>query len=112
MNKNFVIYDASGKIIRTGNIPEEDWDIQILAPGESIIEAEACCAGDTVCTINNCVLPGTAIIPVPEPVVPTTPAPLSTADQLDLLWQAMDAGTFPKAEPFYSAIKAQKETAQ
>ena len=31
-------------------------------------------------------------------------------DQLDALWHAMDQGTLPKAEPFYSSIKTVKET--
>jgi hypothetical protein len=30
-------------------------------------------------------------------------------DQLDALWHAMDQGTLPKAEPFYSDIKAVKD---
>lgn len=30
-------------------------------------------------------------------------------DQLDMLWHAMDTGAMPKAEPFYSAIKAIKD---
>jgi hypothetical protein len=31
------------------------------------------------------------------------------ADQLDMLWHAMDAGTLPKVDSFYSAIKAVKD---
>lgn len=31
------------------------------------------------------------------------------ADQLDMLWHSMDSGQIPKAEPFYSALKAVKE---
>lgn len=30
------------------------------------------------------------------------------ANQLDLLWHAMNDGTMPKAEPFYSVIEAVK----
>lgn len=30
------------------------------------------------------------------------------ADQLDMLWHAMDNGTIPKAEPFYTSIQAVK----
>ena len=30
-------------------------------------------------------------------------------EQLDALWHAMDQGTMPKAEPFYSDIKAVKD---
>lgn len=32
------------------------------------------------------------------------------SEQLDALWHAMDQGTLPKAEPFYSSIKTVKET--
>ncbi|MPS58899.1 MAG: hypothetical protein E2594_17275 [Pseudomonas sp.] len=34
----------------------------------------------------------------------------SIQDQLDALWHAMDSGQLPKAEPFYSQIKAVKDT--
>ena len=30
-------------------------------------------------------------------------------DQLDALWHAMDQGTLPKVEPFYSQIKTVKD---
>jgi hypothetical protein len=33
----------------------------------------------------------------------------SISDQLDALWHAMHNGTLPKAEPFYSEIKAVKD---
>jgi len=33
----------------------------------------------------------------------------SLSDQLDALWHAMNNGTLPKAEPFYSEIKAVKD---
>jgi hypothetical protein len=33
----------------------------------------------------------------------------SVEDQLDMLWHAMDQGTAPKVEPFYSRIKEVKE---
>lgn len=110
MNKEFVIYDSTGRILRTGNCPQEDWSLQ-ANEGELIIEAQACCVGDSVCPHTHVVIEGGAA-PV-EPVAPPVAQPtmLSTEAQLDLLWQAMDAGTFPRAEPFYSAIKAQKEAA-
>lgn len=31
-------------------------------------------------------------------------------EQMDMLWHAMDDGVLPKVEPFYSKIKAVKET--
>lgn len=33
----------------------------------------------------------------------------SVAEQLDMLWHAMDEGNVPVAEPWYSTIKAVKE---
>ncbi len=33
------------------------------------------------------------------------------ADQLDMLWHAMDNGELPKVQEFYDAIKAVKESA-
>jgi hypothetical protein len=109
MNKQFVIHDATGVILRTGNCPEEDWALQVTE-GEGIIEAQACCINDAVNLETGEIIYGGAT-PQPAPTVASQPVGLSTATQLDLLWQAMDAGTFPKAEPFYSAIKAQKDAA-
>lgn len=31
------------------------------------------------------------------------------ADQLDMLWHAMDTGVLPKYEPFYNALKSVKD---
>lgn len=110
MNKHFVIYNAAGAILRTGNCPEEDWALQVTE-GESIIEAQACCVNDAVNPETGEIIHDGAAPVAPPPAPVPQPAALSTATQLDLLWQAMDAGTFPKAEPFYSAIKAQKDAA-
>lgn len=33
----------------------------------------------------------------------------SVADQMDMLWQAMNTGQIAKIEPFYSKIKAVKD---
>lgn len=112
MNKNFVIYNAQGQILRTGYCPEEDFDLQVH-DGELITEATACCVNDSVNPETGEIIHGGNPNPPGAMMTsaPTQSAGLSTETQLDLLWQAMDAGTFPKAEPFYSAIKAQKEAA-
>jgi hypothetical protein len=34
----------------------------------------------------------------------------SVADQLDMLWHAMDTGALPRVDSFYDAIKAVKDT--
>lgn len=108
MNTDYVVYDAAGKIIRTGSCPAQHLQLQ-LQEGELYIEAVADCDKDAVDPVTRSVIRnGNANRPVP--VLPPMPSQqsLSTETQLDLLWQAMDAGTFPKAEPFYSAIKASK----
>jgi hypothetical protein len=112
MNKNFVIYNAQGQILRTGYCPDEDFGLQAMK-GELITEATACCANDAVNPETGEIIHGGNLNPpgVPTPSEAPPSSGLSAATQLDLLWQAMDAGTFPKAEPFYSAIKAQKEAA-
>ena len=108
MNKDFVIYDAEGNIVRTGNCPEGDLELQPRA-GEFLLEASACCVNDAVDPVTREVICGGRKTPPAPPAPPLPDQPrLSTEQQLDLLWQAMDSGTFPKAEPFYSAIKAQK----
>ena len=33
----------------------------------------------------------------------------SAGEQLDMLWHAMDDGTLPRSEPFYSSIKSVKD---
>jgi len=111
MNKNFLIYDSTGKILRTGNCPEEVFDAQAMQ-GELITEATACCVKDAVNPETGEIIHNGNPNPLGAPTPSATqPVGLSTQTQLDLLWQAMDAGTFPRAEPFYSAIKAQKEAA-
>jgi hypothetical protein len=110
MNKYFVIYNAAGEILRVGDCPEEAFELQ-AQEGEFILEGTADCIKDAVDTATKTVIAGGN----PNPQAPFTPPPvqqapaLATEKQLDLLWQAMDAGTFPKAEPFYSAVKAAKE---
>jgi hypothetical protein len=109
MNKNFVIYNSTGNILRTGSCPDEAFDLQAGAD-EFILEGVANCAKDAVNPETREIIPngGEQVVVTSQSVVaPTSSIPVS--HQLDLLWQAMDSGTFPKAEPFYSAIKASKE---
>ena len=111
MNQDFVIYDATGRILRTGNCPKHAVHTQAQG-GEFVLEASACCVNDAVDPVSKKLIKGGCTEKPDSPSMSPTPSgKLSTASQLDLLWQAMDAGTFPKAEPFYSAIKAQKDAA-
>lgn len=109
MNIDFVIHNAEGEILWVGNCPEEDLPLQ-AGEGQFLIEGKACCVHDSVNPQTGAIIPngrGTPIqsVQAPQPQAPT----LSVEHQLDLLWQAMDSGTFPKAEPFYSAIKSRKD---
>lgn len=109
MIKYFVIYNASGDILRTGSCPGDDLHLQ-AQEGELLVEATACCLKDAVDPQTGEIIVNGRQTPVEQFNPPPAPAPsLPATLQLDLLWQAMDSGTFPKAEPFYSAIKAAKE---
>jgi hypothetical protein len=110
-HKDFIIYSDAGEILRTGRCPADAFNLQ-AQPGEHILEGVACCAKDSIDPQTGAVIEGGRPVTA-YPSLPGAPQPagLSTEIQLDLLWQAMDAGTFPKAEPFYSAIKAQKDAA-
>jgi hypothetical protein len=110
-HKDFIIYSDTGEILRTGRCPEDAFSLQ-AQPGEHIIEGTACCVKDSIDPETGAIIEcGRPVAQQTEPPALPQPAGLSTATQLDLLWQAMDAGTFPKAEPFYSAVKAEKEAA-
>ena len=109
MNKKFVVFDAEGNILRTGECPADEVALQ-QGVGEKLIEADASCGKDAVDPVTKKVIKGGAKpVAPPQPVLPQGPPRLSTEAKLDMLWQAMDAGAFPKAEPFYSAIKAEKK---
>jgi hypothetical protein len=109
LNKNFIIYSDTGEILRTGNCPADAFDLQ-AQPGEYIVEGVASCSKDSIDPQTGQVIEGGRPVTAQASLLEAPqPAGLSTATQLDLLWQAMDAGTFPKAEPFYSAVKAQKK---
>lgn len=108
---NFVIYNQAGEILRTGSVPEEYFSIQ-ANEGELIVEGEANVLTDMVDPVTGEILPGAK--PQPQPVAPTYSQLRrqmypSTAEQLDMLWHAMDSGLTEKSEPFYTAIKTVKD---
>lgn len=107
MTTKYVIYNAQGEILRTGICPADEVQLQV-GEGEFLVEADACCVKDSVDPQTGDIIPNGRGPIAPQPV-PTPPSNgLSVQTQLDLLWQAMDAGAYPKAEPFYSAVKASK----
>lgn len=108
---NFIIYNAVGEILRTGTVPPEFFEIQ-AGEGEFILEGEADPTTDTVDPVTK------TVVSRPEVALQTTPDSYSeirkrmypsTAEQLDMLWHAMDSGQTEKSEPFYTAIKTVKD---
>lgn len=107
----FAIYDSTGAVLRTGNVPEHALELQ-AQEGESLyvgdvgpydrIDMET---GEPVAGAPPA-LPTT--VPIPEYVQERAAAYPSVEQQLDWLWHAMDDGTLPKAEPFYGQIAAVK----
>lgn len=115
--KHFTIYNQEGIILHSGQVSDEDFDLQILQPGENIIEAQSDPKLDMVDPISKQVLPGAkpqvtpeVLAKLPEYVTARTNSYPSVQEQLDMLWHAMDTGQAAKAEPFYSTIKAVKDT--
>jgi hypothetical protein len=95
--KNFTVYDSTGRALRAGACPDEDFALQ-AGPGETIVEGWD--------------LP-------PEPQLPTSATPPSyvrerrraypsVEQQLDWLWHAMHDGAMTAIEPFYSQLLAVK----
>lgn len=105
----FIVYSASGEILRTGECPREALSLQ-AQEGEFLMEGEASCAEDSVNPKNQKIIKKGRVAPITSPQKAGVHLPkLSAETLLNLLWQAMDAGTFPKAEPFYSVLKAQNK---
>jgi hypothetical protein len=111
MNKKFVIYDSEGGILRAGDCPEHLFGLQ-AQDGEYILEGEADPQTDTVDVQAQAVIKGGRVVPPPAPesyVAVRRRLYPSVEDQLDMLWHSMDTSEVPKAEPFYSILKAVKE---
>jgi hypothetical protein len=109
MNTDFVIYNAQGEILRTGHCPDDDVELQ-AGEGEFFLRATASCVSDSIDPETQTVVINGRPAEAATSAQQRQGAALSAEDQLDLLWQAMDAGAYPKAEPFYSAVKASKES--
>lgn len=107
----FIVYDASGEILSTGDCPEGEIDAQ-RPEGAFIMAGEADLLRDTVDVAERRVVAGGK---PPPPVdmdyrkARATAYP-PVAEQLDMLWAGMDANPSKRIEPFYSYIKAVKES--
>jgi hypothetical protein len=113
MNKDYIIHDAQGHILRTGNCPPDMLALQAQA-GECCIEGVADCARDRVDVTNKTVMRGAIARATAPGLVNShlvTPA-LSVERQLEMLWESMHAGQFPKSEPFYSAVLAARQASE
>jgi hypothetical protein len=108
---NFIIYDATGTILRAGSCPEDEVGLQAQA-GEFLIYGSADVMADAVDPVTQTVIPGGR---APAPVRQETYADVrrrlypSLAEQFDMLWHAMDGNQTIRIEPFYSTIKAVKD---
>lgn len=100
MSQTFTIYSTGGFPTRTVTCPADEIHLQIK-PGEWYKP------GDQL----------EAPPPPPPPAAAKKPAYAvdrgraypPVAEQLDMLWHAMNNGQMPIAEPFYSRIKAVKD---
>lgn len=108
---HYAIYGPDGIVRRSGTHPEDEAHNIKLEPGERIYHGRAN-PGDTIDETSG------RVYAAPEPMAPGLPpdylmariaAYPSLQSQMDSLWHAMDQGVLPKAEPFYSQIKAVKD---
>lgn len=107
----YIVYNSTGEILRVGDCPEDAVELQ-AQPGELLALGSADPSVDAVDPATGTVVIGGRQLPEPRR---DTYADVrrrmypSTSVQLDMLWHAMDSLQIPKAEPFYSAIKAVKD---
>lgn len=109
--KHFTIYNSLGEIVSTGQVQDEDFELQVLAPGERIVEDRADPEKDSVDPKTKKIVRGGRTI---KPVVRTYADKRrslypNALDQLDMIWQAMDSGKLPKDNEFYTTIKLIKD---
>lgn len=110
--KQYVVHNAAGEIIRAGICQDEELLLQVWGSDEFLVEGVGDPATDAVDVATGEVVPGGKPTP-PEPPydyrAERAAAYPSIADQLDMLWSAMDENPGKRLEPFYSRIKAVKE---
>jgi len=118
--KYYAVYDNTGKIIRSGSCPEAAFAFQLMnTEVEFLIETdhEVDPATDEIHHDTQTVLKGVrtpepppgSLAAAPEYVQNRVQLYPSVQEQLDMMWHAMDDGTSPKVEPWYSLIKGIKE---
>lgn len=107
----YIIYDEIGQILSVGECPDDEVANQCHA-GAFIVPGVADPARDAVDVATGAVIPG-GRPPDPEPEYDHRMARVAAyppiAEQIDMLWHAMDADPAKRLEPFYSRIKAVKQ---
>ena len=107
----FTIYNATGKILRTGTCPADEVSAQCHGVGEFLVEEFANPEDSVDCQtglIVDAPPPPPAPTPVPQYIIDRSNAYPAVQVQLDMLWKAMDSGLLPKVPEFYERIKAVK----
>jgi hypothetical protein len=109
--KHFTIYNSLGEIVSTGQVQDEDFDFQVLAPGERIVEDSADPEKDIVDPRTQKILRGGRAVKPRARTYADKRRSLypSAIDQLDMIWRAMDSGKLPKDNEFYTTIKLIKD---
>lgn len=109
--KVLVIYDqTTGRVFRSFTGIQEALDIQPVPAGyeKVYLELETIPTTDWVFREGELVFqPEVRSLNWVQNRIQNYPP---VTDQLDMLWHAMDQGTLPKVEPFYTDIKTVKET--
>lgn len=108
--KSFVIYSASGEVLRSGVCQDDELAFQAGA-GEFMLEGSADPELDVVDVAAGAVAVGGKPPPTPPPYdyrQARARAYPAVAEQLDMLWHAMGADPAIRLEPFYSRIAAVK----
>jgi len=109
--KHFTIYNSLGEITSSGQVQDEDFELQVLVPGEYIIEGYADPEKDSIDPKTQTVIHGGRVVkPFPRTYADKRRSLYPNAiDQLDMIWRAMDSGKLPKDNEFYTTIKLIKD---
>ena len=113
----YTIYDSEGNVVQIANVDPENIE-SLVGEGQFYTDAISANPEDKIDLNTMTVIRGKMIEP-PEPMpAPEIPAYVTQrnalyptiANQLDMLFHAMDNGEIPKATTFYNRIKAVKTT--
>lgn len=109
--KHFTIYNSVGEIVSSGQVQDEDFDLQVLEPGDRIVEDHADPEKDSVDPKTQKIVRGGRVTKPPIRTYADKRRSLypNAIDQLDMIWRAMDSGKLPKDNEFYTTIKFIKD---